>query len=129
MVEGKRIGVAKTHKDLILWKKSIDFVTLVYSFTESFPKTEIYGISNQIRRSAVSIPSNIAEGYARKSDKELIQFLYISLGSIAELDTQLLISKNLSYLLPTEYDNLNSTLVELSKMTTSLIRSISSTTK
>ena len=73
-------------------------VTDVYRLTQSFPKEEIYSLTSQIRRSAVSIPSNISEGAARNSDKEYIQFLYIALGSTAELETQLLISKNLNYL-------------------------------
>jgi four helix bundle protein len=68
------------HKDLDVWKKSINFVTRIYRVTEPFPKTEIFGLVNQLRRAAVSIPSNIAEGAARSSDKEFIHFLYIALG-------------------------------------------------
>ncbi len=115
----------KTHKDLILWQKSISFVTSIYSATALFPKNEIYGLTSQIRRAAVSIPSNIAEGYARHSKKELLQFLYIALGSISELDTQLLISKNLDYINTEDYENLNQELIELSKIATSLIRYVS----
>ena len=88
----------KTHKDLDVWKKSIDFVTKVYNLTGKFPNNEKFGIVSQIRRAAVSIPSNIAEGSARNSKKELIQFLYISLGSAAELETQLIISEKLKYI-------------------------------
>lgn len=86
------------HKSLDAWKLSIELVSEIYQITQNFPKEEIYGLTNQIRRSAVSIPSNIAEGSARQSDKELIQFLYISLGSLAELETQLKIAQNLSYI-------------------------------
>lgn len=75
------------HKDLEAWKLSINFITEIYKITQKFPKEELCGLVNQIRRSAISIPSNIAEGSARQSDKELIQFLYISLGSLAELET------------------------------------------
>lgn len=88
----------RTHKDLEAWKNSMNLVTLIYEVTKLFPKEEIYGLTNQIRRSAVSIPSNIAEGMARNSDKEKIQFLFVSIGSLSELETQLMISNNLSIL-------------------------------
>lgn len=87
------------HKDLDAWKLSINFIAEIYRITQSFPKEELYGLTNQIRRSAISIPSNIAEGSARQSDKELVQFLYIALGSLAELETQLIIAQNLNYIL------------------------------
>lgn len=87
------------HKDLEAWKLSIELVSEIYKLTKDFPKEELYNLTSQIRHCAISIPSNIAEGSARQSDKELIQFLYISLGSIAELETQLIISQRLSYLL------------------------------
>ncbi len=86
------------HKDLDIWKKSISLVTEIYSITKDFPKEEIFGIVNQIRRASVSIPSNIAEGCARTSDKDLLRFLAIATGSLAELETQLLISQELGYL-------------------------------
>ncbi|WP_341850012.1 four helix bundle protein [Kaistella rhinocerotis] len=78
-----------THKDLDVWKSSVELVTTVYLVTSEFPKEEIFGLTNQIRRASVSIPSNIAEGAARNSDREFIRFLYISLGSNQELDTQI----------------------------------------
>jgi four helix bundle protein len=87
-----------THKDLDVWKLGIELVEKIYTVTKTFPKEEIYGLTSQIRRSAVSIPSNIAEGAARNSKKEFLQFLYFSLGSIAELETQLIISQRLEYL-------------------------------
>jgi len=87
----------KSHKDLISWQKGISLVTEVYKVTKEFPKDEMYGIINQLRRAAVSVPSNIAEGAARASKKEFCQFLYISLGSLAELETQFIICENLSY--------------------------------
>lgn len=86
-----------THENLDIWKLSIEFVTKVYSLTQHFPSEEKFGLISQMRRAAISIPSNIAEGAARKSNKEFLQFLYISLGSIAEIDTQLIISDNLEY--------------------------------
>lgn len=80
-----------THKNLEAWKESINLVVDIYKITQQFPKDELYGLTNQIRRSAVSIPSNIAEGCARQTPKETAQFLHISLGSVAELETQLII--------------------------------------
>ncbi len=85
------------HKDLEVWKKSMDLVALVYQLTNDFPDTEKFGLTNQLRRAVVSIPSNIAEGSGRKSDKELIQFVHIALGSLAEVETQYLISLRLKY--------------------------------
>lgn len=80
------------YRDQFIWQKAIDLSVRCYKLTEYFPKTEIYGISNQIRRSSVSVASNIAEGYGRKGKGEYLQFLHIALGSLRELDTQLIIS-------------------------------------
>jgi four helix bundle protein len=88
----------KSHKDLDVWKKSMDIVTEIYRATKDFPREEVYGLTNQMRRCVVSIPSNIAEGAGRNSKKEFIQFLYVALGSASELETQLLIARNLAYL-------------------------------
>ena len=99
---GKEWGIIskeiKNHKDLEVWKKSMDLVSNIYKITESFPNKELYGLTNQIRRAAVSVPSNIAEGAARSSKKEFIQFLYIALGSLSELETQIIIANRLEYL-------------------------------
>ena len=114
----------KTHKDLDVWKLSIEFVTEIYNLTKDFPKEEQFGLTNQIRRAAVSVPSNIAEGAGRRSDKEFLQFLYISLGSIQEIDTQLLISLNLNYLTKSEYEILLTKLDQISKMLSGLIKSV-----
>jgi len=88
----------QTHKDLEVWQMGTDLVENVYRITGAFPKEEMCGLAAQIRRSAISIPSNIAEGAARKGNAEFIQFLYISLGSLSELETQILIAKRLDYL-------------------------------
>ena len=80
------------HKDLDVWKKSMDLVELIYGLTSQFPSDERFGLVSQMRRAAVSIPSNISEGAARKGDKELIQFLMIAIGSLSELETQYLLS-------------------------------------
>ena len=96
--EERGMNRIKTHKDLDVWKESMALAKQVYGLTKSFPKEEIYGLVSQMRRATVSIPSNIAEGAARNSDKEFIQFLYVSLGSVAELETQLLLSRELGFL-------------------------------
>lgn len=88
----------KTHKDLDIWNKGIDLVERIYRITGDFPKEEQFGLTAQLRRCVVSIPSNIAEGAARNSKKEFVQYLYISLGSLSEIETQLLISERLGYL-------------------------------
>jgi four helix bundle protein len=114
----------KTHKDLDVWKDGINFVTKVYKMTSSFPKEEMYGITSQIRRAAVSIPSNIAEGAARKTTNEFRQFLYIALSSAAELNTQLIISHNLGFMDKDNTDMLNSELDSLSRRIQGLIKSL-----
>jgi len=86
-----------THKELEVWKMSVDFVVDIYTLTKSFPVDEKYGMISQMRRAAISIPSNIAEGAGRQSDKENLQFLHIALGSISELDTQLIVAEKLGY--------------------------------
>ena len=86
------------HKELEAWKESITYVTKIYEITKDFPKDENFGLTSQIRRCAVSVPSNIAEGCARSSSKETSRFLDIALGSAAELETQLIIAQNLDYI-------------------------------
>ena len=90
------------HKKLDAWKYSMDLVERIYMITSKFPNSENYGLTSQIRRSAVSIPSNIAEGAARDSNKEYNRFLAISLGSLSELETQLLIAIRLKYIIETK---------------------------
>lgn len=111
-----------SYKDLIVWQKSIDLVREVYTTTEGFPKSEVYGLASQMRRSAVSIPSNIAEGYKRKNLKEYIQFLSIADGSSAELETQVIISKMLYKGI--EFSKTELLLIEVQKMLISLIRKL-----
>lgn len=111
-----------THKDLEVWRKAIAFVTDLYHKTSSFPKEELYGLVSQLRRSAVSIPSNIAEGAARQSNKEYIQFLYVALGSLMELDTQLIIAKNLNFLSNESLNDLQSKTNEIGKMLNGFIQ-------
>ena len=104
------------YKELKLWQKSIDLVTRIYSLTRNFPQVEKFGLVSQINRSAVSIPSNIAEGAGRNSDKEFVQFLAFAHASSFELETQLIISKNLSYVSQEELIVLTDQLIELQKM-------------
>ena len=92
-----RRQIVTTHKDLEVWKKAMDLVTHIYALTSQFPKEELYGLTSQIRRSAISIPSNIAEGAARQSRKEFIQFLHIASGSVSELETQVLLAARMGF--------------------------------
>lgn len=87
------------HTKLEAWKEAVELTVEIYSLTKSFPKEEIYGITSQIRRAVVSVPSNIAEGCARKNSTETIHFLYIAIGSLAEVETQILISNKLGYII------------------------------
>lgn len=112
---------AHTYKDLIVWKRSIELVIEVYVLTDKFPKEEVYGLTSQIRRAAVSIPSNIAEGKLRGSDKEFRQFLLISFGSGGELETQLEIAKHLPKTASLDYSNVDSLLGEVMRMLNSMI--------
>jgi four helix bundle protein len=93
----------RDYRDLIVWQKAIKLVEMVYRVTKKFPKEEIYALSNQIRRAAVSIPSNIAEGHARKSTRVFLQFLSVAYGSLKEVETQIYISLRLQYI--TEKDS------------------------
>ncbi len=102
------------HKDLDVWKKSMILVTDIYKISNDFPSSELYGLTSQIRRAAVSIPSNIAEGAARKGDKELIQFISIALGSLAEIETQYFIAVRLNYI--KEDKNILTSMTEVKKL-------------
>ena len=114
----------KTHKDLDVWKKAISFVSDIYKITESFPDSELFGLTNQIRRASVSIPSNIAEGAARTSLKEFNQFLSIALGSIAEIETQLMIAMNLQFISTEKHKELTVKIDDIRKMLIGLKKSL-----
>ncbi len=90
------------YQDLEVWKISMDFAQKIYEITKSFPREEIYGLTAQIRRAAVSIPSNIAEGSARQSDRESLHFARIAQGSFAELETQLILARRIGFFVPDE---------------------------
>jgi four helix bundle protein len=110
------------HKELEVWKESMDLVKKVYQITKTFPKDELYGLTSQIRRCAVSVPSNIAEGSARNSNKEYIRFLNISAGSLAELDTQLIISLELNYISQDKLCSLELKIEKIGRMLQGLIK-------
>jgi len=112
-------------KNLIVWQKSIEFVSDVYKTVSSFPKEEIYGISSQLKRSSISIPSNIAEGSSYRSSKEFERYINIAIGSAFEAETQLLISLNLNFISTEEFEKLNSQIIEIQKMLTSFKNKIS----
>ncbi|RXP45909.1 four helix bundle protein [Lutibacter sp. HS1-25] len=110
----------KTHKDLIVWQKAMDFVFEIYKLTSNFPSDEKFGLISQMRRSSVSIPSNIAEGAARNSTKDYVRFLYISLGSLSELETQIIIAHKLNYV----EHSLEENIIEIRKMLITLIKTL-----
>ena len=110
-----------TFKDLLAWQKSLTLAKKVYQVTGNFPTEERFGLVNQMRRCAVSIRSNIAEGYGRGSDKELLRFLYVALGSSNELETQLILSLELSFMKEEDSRMLQGLNTEVNKMILSLI--------
>lgn len=111
----------KTYKDLIVWEKSIELVVATYKLTAEFPKEEIFGLTSQIRRAVVSIPSNVAEGKMRGGDVEFRRFLLIAFASGAELETQLIIAKRLPKSDKLDYNKVDSLLEEVMKMLNKLI--------
>ncbi len=114
----------ETYRDLNIWNLGIDLVKDIYKSTERFPKQEIYGIVSQMRRSAISIPSNIAEGFKRYHNKEYRQFLYITMGSCVELETQITISKELKYIQADTETILLDKLDHIGRMITNLLKKL-----
>ncbi|MGI6639416.1 MAG: four helix bundle protein [Desulfobulbus sp.] len=121
LVKSERTMLVKSYKDLIVWQKAMDLVQLVYQATKIFPKEELYGLTNQVRRAVVSIPSNIAEGQARQSSAEFKNFLSIARGSLAEVETQLLIAMRLGYLNQEQLAPIMAVHREISKMLPALM--------
>lgn len=111
----------KSHKDLIVWQKGVDLVLTVYQLTKGFPREEVYGLTSQVRRAAISIPSNIAEGRSRGTRKDFSQFLRIALGSGSELETQLLLAKRLSFITEIDYNKAVGQLEEVMEMLNAMI--------
>jgi four helix bundle protein len=109
------------YKSLDVWKLSIEIIKEIYTITKAYPKDESFNLTDQMRRSAISISSNIAEGSARNSDKEFLHFLYIALGSCSELETQIIISYELNYLTENQTHCTNNQIVDLKKCLVGLI--------
>lgn len=120
-MDNKKIS---SYKDLLVWQKALELSVEIYNLTENFPKEEIYGLTSQIRRAAVSIPSNIAEGRYRGSKKDFSQFLRIAYASGAELETQLEIAKKLTKTKSLDYKKVDSLLLEVMKMLNVIIRNL-----
>ncbi len=111
----------RDYKDMRVWQKGVDIVQLVYGYTGNFPANERYTMTSQMRRSAVSIPSNVAEGFVRRYTKEYVQFLYVALGSCAELDTLAVLARNKKYLDEKDMNDLTASLNYEMRMLTKLI--------
>lgn len=109
-------------RSLLIWQKSMALTTKIYFSTNHFPKEEIFGLTSQIRRSSISIPSNIAEGSGRESDKDFLRFLNISLGSLFEMQTQIEIAKNITYLNELEFNNIYEDSREVERMLVAFIK-------
>jgi four helix bundle protein len=122
MMEKKITGF----RDLKVWQHAYELTLNLYRTTKRFPKEEIFGLTSQIRRAAASVPANIAEGYERNHRKEYIQFLFIAKGSLGELDTYLLLARDIGYISTADYNQLNTTRHATMKMLQGLIRSLSS---
>jgi four helix bundle protein len=114
----------KSHHDLILWRKAVDLAVEAYHVTAHFPRAELYGLSSQLRRAAVSVASNIAEGAARRTTRDLIAFLHVARGSLAEVETQLLIAQRVNAVRPEACGSLQGLIEETGKMLHALIKSL-----
>ena len=114
----------KSYKDLIVWQKAYNLSLMIYKETEKFPRSEQFGLSNQLRRCGVSIVSNIAEGFQRQYTNEFIQFLSMAFGSCAECETQIMLAKDLKYLPEDKFEKLIESLNEIGKMLNSLIKKL-----
>lgn len=112
----------KSHKDLKVWQESMSLVLVIYRVSEKFPLHERYGLTSQLRRASVSIPSNIAEGAGRRGEKEFIRFLFIALGSLSEIETQLEIAFRLNYI--ENLEEINKSIYFIRKMLANLIKSL-----
>ena len=117
----------RSYKDLKVWQKAYDLCLEIYKVTRSFPREEIYGLTSQVRRAAVSIPSNVAEGYGRRTKGEYVQALYIGYGSVCELETQTLLCGDLGYLEAEELQRIENLISEVERMLKALIKSLQKT--
>ncbi|TVZ56457.1 four helix bundle protein [Lutibacter sp. Hel_I_33_5] len=118
------MGSISTYKDLLIWQKGIQIVKEVYLICKEIPKDELYGLQSQIKRSSVSIPSNIAEGWGRNYTKSYIKFLKYSRGSLLELETQIIIAKELEFISIESFNKIQNLITEESKMLNAFIKSV-----
>jgi four helix bundle protein len=123
-VSGVGKAMSESYRDLVAWQRAMSLVTQIYRVTEAFPRKEIYGLTNQLRRAAVSVPSNIAEGKGRRSKKEYAQFLFRARGSLFEVETQLEIACNLEYIDPEAYGRLKEQITAVARVLSGLIAAI-----
>jgi four helix bundle protein len=122
-MEGK--GTVRSYRELVAWKKAMQLAKSVYTVTRTWPKDEVYGLTNQIRRAAVSVPSNIAEGQGRFSTKEFMHFLSVAHGSLLEVETQALLAQDLSYLSNEQAETLLTHSAEVGRLINGLYRALS----
>ena len=122
------MGKVNSHRDLIIWQRGIELVKMVYQLCKSLPQEEIYALQSQLKRSAVSIPSNIAEGYGRHYTKSYIHFLNIARGSLLELDTQITIAFELEYISKENFEHITELIIEENKMINAFIKSVEKST-
>ncbi|HET7204462.1 MAG TPA: four helix bundle protein [Steroidobacteraceae bacterium] len=114
-------GLHATNKDLVVWQKAIALALCIYRSSERFPRNELFGLTSQLRRAAVSIPSNIAEGAARRTTREFLMFLHVARGSLAEVETQILLARQLGYLDERQRADLEMLVIEVGRLINSFI--------
>ncbi len=114
----------KDYKELVVWQRAVELATQIYKMTSEFPSAERFGLTAQIRRAVTSVPANIAEGWARSSTREYMQFLFISRGSLSELETHLIVSRNLGLLQPSHLADAQAEIEQIGKMVNGLIQSL-----
>jgi len=118
------MATVKSYRELIVWQKAMDLTINVYELTRSFPREEIYGLTSQLRRAAISIPSNIAEGQGRRTPKQFLYFLNIAYGSLQETETQIILAARLGYLQPEQETQLLEPCAEIGKLINGLTKSL-----
>ena len=123
-MESEKASNVRSFRDLVVWQKGIQLAKEIYTLTGVFPQQENFGLVSQLRRAAVSVPSNIAEGQARQHSADFTRFLYISLGSLAEIETQLILSLELGFLQPTKTEPAESLIQEIRRMLYGLIKNL-----
>lgn len=127
MVRHQLLGmgnITRSYRDLTVWQKAVDLTVGIYIVTETFPAREIYALSSQMRRAAISIPSNIAEGRSRKTRKDFVHFLHIALGSATELETQLLIAERLSFVQKEQSEKMAASVSEVCRMLHGMLKKL-----